>query len=151
MTDRSNFLPSVRRNSKIHELVQKYSGGEDDNSKSAVHHTHTLYLRSRLNFPYFNYFYLVDGEDVLKSCRPWNYTDYLARVATFQNSSHWFAKSSRLSPLECARWGWSCSQKEKDTLSCLCCDTRLVHDIEGISCSLCLGGKDHHTSQYYND
>eukprot|EP00656_Telonema_subtile_P026166 TRINITY_DN2814_c0_g1_i1.p1 TRINITY_DN2814_c0_g1~~TRINITY_DN2814_c0_g1_i1.p1 ORF type:complete len:330 (-),score=51.28 TRINITY_DN2814_c0_g1_i1:149-1138(-) len=56
-------------------------------------------------------------------CRPWDRTDFLQRLSTFK-SYRWFAKPSALSPVECARHGWSNSGV--DSLMCGVCSTSLV-------------------------
>eukprot|EP01032_Pedospumella_encystans_P023014 gene23014-26067_t len=61
------------------------------------------------------------------SCRPWNYDDYLNRLATFRESSRWFAKPACLSPLQCALLGWSCDLSKRDWLVCQCCKATLAH------------------------
>ena len=73
-------------------------------------------------------------EDLLKSriddsaehlVRPWNYVDFLRRLRSFR-SAHWFAKYNIISPLECARYGWT--NTANDTLTCLSCHAKILHD-----------------------
>ena len=59
------------------------------------------------------------GGERSTSCRPYEYADYLARVATFRKAFLWFDKADEVSPPQCARYGWSLSGHE--TLHCLAC------------------------------
>ena len=61
----------------------------------------------------------------ITSVRPWNYSDFLCRVATFRPFT-WFAKPNTISPLRCAQLGWY--NKSKNTLCCGSCGVELQHD-----------------------
>ncbi|KAL1523429.1 hypothetical protein AB1Y20_018369 [Prymnesium parvum] len=52
-------------------------------------------------------------------CRPYEYADYLQRVATFRMAFFWFDMPDELSPPQCARHGWCLSSRE--TLGCTVC------------------------------
>jgi hypothetical protein len=73
---------------------------------------------------------LVQGDDECKGSlqhsRPWSKADYFARVETFTLAT-WSNKPLQLSPLQCARFGWS--NAGKDTLQCLACNSYLVFSI----------------------
>ncbi|KAJ1624252.1 C3HC zinc finger-like-domain-containing protein [Pavlovales sp. CCMP2436] len=56
------------------------------------------------------------------SCRPWSREDMSARLATF-SARRWFAKPARVSPVACARHGWT--NPEYDMLACAACAGRL--------------------------
>ena len=53
---------------------------------------------------------------------PWSCNSYLQRVQTY-STCLWFGKPERLSPLQCARWGWTCVGL--DTLRCTTCRGRV--------------------------
>ncbi|OWZ22149.1 hypothetical protein PHMEG_0003206 [Phytophthora megakarya] len=60
-------------------------------------------------------------------CRPWDHSDFLARVSSFSIAS-WFAKPDVISAFECARHGWSNSAA--DQLHCNCCKQFLCFKID---------------------
>jgi hypothetical protein len=72
------------------------------------------------------------GTDGGAKCRPWSLADFVQRVETFR-ASQWFGKPLQLSPLQCARFGWTNSGK--DTLSCACCGEVLVVSGSPSDCS----------------
>lgn len=59
-----------------------------------------------------------DTDALLRTCRPWSTDDYSTRVETY-TALRWFSKPTRLSPLQCARFGWICHAS--DALRCVSC------------------------------
>eukprot|EP00929_Paragymnodinium_shiwhaense_P018805 TRINITY_DN13023_c0_g1_i1.p1 TRINITY_DN13023_c0_g1~~TRINITY_DN13023_c0_g1_i1.p1 ORF type:complete len:435 (-),score=75.23 TRINITY_DN13023_c0_g1_i1:59-1297(-) len=58
-------------------------------------------------------------EDVeMRRCRPESLPDYYRRLRTFQAPT-WFNKPAGISPIQCARRGWTNSGQDK--ISCPCC------------------------------
>ncbi|CAL4948839.1 unnamed protein product [Urochloa decumbens] len=56
-------------------------------------------------------------------CRPWDRADLMRRLGTFKAMT-WFAKPKVISPVNCARRGWT--NIEPDVITCEACGTRLL-------------------------
>uniref|UniRef100_A0A0D9V2P7 C3HC-type domain-containing protein n=1 Tax=Leersia perrieri TaxID=77586 RepID=A0A0D9V2P7_9ORYZ len=56
-------------------------------------------------------------------CRPWDRADLMRRLATFKAMT-WFAKPKVISPVNCARRGWT--NIEPDVITCEACEARLL-------------------------
>ncbi|KAL5222994.1 hypothetical protein ABZP36_027707 [Zizania latifolia] len=56
-------------------------------------------------------------------CRPWDRADLMRRLATFKAMT-WFAKPKAISPVNCARRGWT--NIEPDVIMCEACGARLL-------------------------
>ncbi|KAG8077237.1 hypothetical protein GUJ93_ZPchr0007g4311 [Zizania palustris] len=56
-------------------------------------------------------------------CRPWDRADLMRRLATFKAMT-WFAKPKVISPVNCARRGWT--NIEPDVITCEACGARLL-------------------------
>ncbi|KAL3658681.1 hypothetical protein V7S43_016317 [Phytophthora oleae] len=69
----------------------------------------------------------VKGPDSDDLCRPWDHSDFLARVGSFSIGS-WFAKPDVISAFECARHGWR--NLAPDQLYCNCCKQFLCFKID---------------------
>eukprot|EP00644_Phytophthora_capsici_P008901 jgi/Phyca11/101836/e_gw1.6.238.1 len=69
----------------------------------------------------------LKGPDSDDLYRPWDHSDFLARVDSFSIGS-WFAKPDVISAFECARHGWKNSAP--DQLYCVCCKQFLCFHID---------------------
>ncbi|CAL4975374.1 unnamed protein product [Urochloa decumbens] len=56
-------------------------------------------------------------------CRPWDRADLMRRLGTFKAMT-WFAKPKVISPVNCARRGWT--NIEPDVITCEACGARLL-------------------------
>ncbi|KAL6615543.1 hypothetical protein ACP70R_037813 [Stipagrostis hirtigluma subsp. patula] len=56
-------------------------------------------------------------------CRPWDRADLMRRLGTFKAMT-WFAKPKVISPVNCARRGWT--NVEPDVITCEACGARLL-------------------------
>ncbi|TVU34498.1 hypothetical protein EJB05_16333 [Eragrostis curvula] len=56
-------------------------------------------------------------------CRPWDRADLMRRLASFKAMT-WFAKPKVISPVNCARRGWT--NIEPDVITCEACGARLL-------------------------
>ncbi|TKW15253.1 hypothetical protein SEVIR_5G225200v4 [Setaria viridis] len=56
-------------------------------------------------------------------CRPWDRADLMRRLGTFKAMT-WFAKPKVISPVNCARRGWT--NIEPDVITCEACGARLM-------------------------
>ncbi|XP_062204561.1 uncharacterized protein LOC133906618 [Phragmites australis] len=56
-------------------------------------------------------------------CRPWDRADLMCRLASFKAMT-WFAKPKVISPVNCARRGWT--NIEPDIITCEACGARLL-------------------------
>jgi hypothetical protein len=73
---------------------------------------------------------------VFGACRPWNYSDFLNRLKTFNNPMNWFAKPDLISPVQCSLHGWC--NTGLDTIYCFSCRESFKHSSGKISFSTVL-------------
>lgn len=71
--------------------------------------------------------YIAANTDTCRSVpvRPWNYDDFLTRLKSFHNTSHWFAKDLNIDAISCCRYGWT--NTKVDTLTCSYCQSTISH------------------------
>lgn len=126
-------LSRVRVQRSLASLTEKYSKGIED-----------IFIMNRIRYWItkngFNFLYSSKCIDVLEdtsndaqgasgvnNCiRPWNYHDFLYRLASFSSVGKWFSKPDLISPIECARHGWINS--DLNVLQCSHCLDSLTHD-----------------------
>jgi hypothetical protein len=99
-----------RRRSRIEELMEKHLPEESTTNAE------TLQEES------------VDAhaaENCFKLYRPWNRSDFLARLHTFNKVYNWFAKPDFLSPIQASLSGWY--NVDRDRLQCDVCQTTFTH------------------------
>ena len=89
----------------LSKLIEKYSAPESDNADSGTNSSSSS-SSSRV--------------------RPFNYDDFVGRLKSFSLASKWFCKADIISPIECARFGWS--NIDYNVLACTNCGIRLTHN-----------------------
>ena len=69
-----------------------------------------------------------EDSSTTSKCRPWNYQDFLQRLASFNKTQDWFAKPDELSAVQAALHGWY--NTKYNVLHCYACNTDWEH-VEG--------------------
>eukprot|EP01038_Epipyxis_sp_PR26KG_P005752 gene5752-7941_t len=134
-----NFNSSDISNTNVTEILSKLANHSQNRLQSLIDKYDLNSANQALsnhsnNFNFDNSTHSISSPNPTQKhahARPWSYDHYLSRVSTFHRTAEWFAKPACISPIECARYGWTNSGV--DQLKCLACNNVVTHNKDDIS------------------